>query len=57
MQENKVVEYLKYRQKFTKREWFELNQAIEARLNEKADRLKLDGFDLQVIAERLEHYL
>lgn len=58
MQEmDKIAEFLKYRQKFTNREWFELNQAVNDRLKEKADQLELDDFDLQVIAERVNRYL
>lgn len=32
----------------------EINQVVEARLNEKADRLKLNDLDLEVISKRLE---
>ncbi|HFI0402783.1 TPA: hypothetical protein ACGOWV_000997 [Streptococcus suis] len=52
-----VQQFLEFRKKFTKREWNNLNQAVEARLNEKADQLKLDDFDLEVITDRLERYL
>ncbi|MGQ7567194.1 hypothetical protein ACTGWR_04080 [Streptococcus suis] len=31
--------------------------AVEVRLNEKADQLELDDFDLKVVTERLERYL
>lgn len=50
----KLNEFLKFRSQFTKREWFEINQAIEARLNQKADQLKLDDLDLEIISKRLE---
>ncbi|ADM92237.1 DNA, complete genome [Streptococcus pneumoniae] len=49
-----VKEFLKFRSRFTKIEWFEINQAIEARLNQKADQLKLDDLDLEIISSRLE---
>lgn len=52
-----VQQFLEFRKKFTKREWHELNRAVEVRLNEKADQLELDDFDLKVITERLERYL
>lgn len=52
-----VQQFLEFRKKFTKREWHELNRAVEVRLNEKADQLGLDDFDLKVITERLERYL
>ena len=49
-----IKEFLKFRSQFTKREWFEINQAVEARLNQKADQLKLDDLDLEIISKRLE---
>lgn len=49
-----IKEFLKFRSQFTKREWFEINQAVEARLNQKADQLKLDGLDLEIISKKLE---
>ena len=50
----KINEFLKFRSQFTKREWFEINQVVEARLNEKADQLKLDDSDVEIISKRLE---
>ena len=50
----KLNEFLKFRSQFTKREWFEINQVFESRLNEKADQLKLDDSDLEIISKRLE---
>jgi hypothetical protein len=52
--EEKLNEFLKFRSQFTKREWFEINQVINDRLNEKADQLKLDDSDLEIISKRLE---
>ena len=34
-----IKEFLKFRSQFTKREWIEINQVVEARLNKKADQL------------------
>lgn len=50
----KLNEFLKLRSQFTKREWHEINHAVEARLNQKADQLKLDDLDLEIISKRLE---
>ena len=50
----KINEFLKFRSQFTKREWHEINQVVEARLNQKADQLKLDDLDLEIISKRLE---
>ena len=52
--EEKLNKFLKFRSQFTKREWFEINQVINDRLNEKADQLKLDDLDLEIISKRLE---
>lgn len=51
--EETIKEFLKFRSQFTKREWFEINQVVEARLNEKSDQLKLDDLDLEIISKRL----
>ena len=52
-----INEFLKFRSQFTKREWIEINQVVEARLNEKADQLKLDGSDVEIISKRLERVI
>ncbi len=52
--EETIKEFMKFRSQFTKREWFEINQVVEARLNEKADQLKLDDSDVEIISKRLE---
>lgn len=49
-----IKEFLKFRSQFTKREWFEINQTVEARLNQKADQLMLDDSDVEIISKRLE---
>ena len=49
-----IKEFLKFRSQFTMREWFEINQAVLARLNQKADQLKLDDSDVEIISKRLE---
>lgn len=52
--EERIKSFLNFRKQFTKREWFELNRVIDARLKEKADQLVLDDSDLQVISDRLQ---
>ena len=52
-----IKEFLKFRSKFTKREWHELNQAVDERLNQKADQLKLDDSDLVAISDKLERFI
>lgn len=41
-----IKQFLKFRKKFTKREWFELNRAVEAQLSKKADQIILDDLDI-----------
>ena len=43
-----INKFLKFRSQLTKREWFEIYQVVLARLNEKADQLKLDDSDLEI---------
>ena len=52
-----IKKFLEFRSKFTKREWYELNQAIDERLNQKADQLKLDDLDLVAISDKLERFI
>lgn len=52
--EDKVVEFLEFRSKFTKREWAELNQAVEFRIKEKADNMLITDFDIKLITERIK---
>ena len=49
-----IEEFLEFRSQFTKREWHEINQAVEARLNQKADQLMLDDSDIEIISSRLK---
>ena len=49
-----INEFLKFRSQFTKREWLEINQTVEARLNQKADQLMLDDSDIEIISSRLK---
>lgn len=49
-----IKEFLRFRSQFTIREWFEINQAIEARLNQKVPQLRLDDLDVEIISKRLE---
>lgn len=52
-----IKEFLEFRSRFAKREWHELNQAIDERLNQKADQLKLDDSDLVVISDKLKRFI
>lgn len=57
LEKKTIKQFLEFRKKFTKRQWADLETAINARFSEKADQLKLDDFDLKAITERLERYL
>lgn len=54
MKREDLISLLNFRKKFTIREWFEINSIIENRVKEKADKLVLDDFDIDVILERIE---
>lgn len=41
-----IKQFLEFRKKFTKREWFELNRAVEAQLSKKDDQIILDDLDI-----------
>lgn len=49
-----IKEFLKFRSQFTKREWIEINQVVEARLNQKVAQLKIDDSDVEIISKILE---
>lgn len=49
-----IKEFLKFRSQFTVREWLEINQVVEARLNQKVAQLKLDDSDVEIVSKRLE---
>lgn len=53
MKREDVIDFLNFRKKFSKREWFEINKTVADRENEKADKLVLDDFDIEVILERI----
>lgn len=57
MNKSLIKEFLSFRQQFTKRQWMEINHYIDARLKEKADQLKLDDSDLELIAKRLDNII
>ena len=52
-----IKEFLNFRSRFTKREWHELNQAVDERLKQKADQLKLDDSDLVALSDKLERFI
>ena len=54
MKKEDLVSFLNFRKKFSKREWSEINKIIADREREKADKLELDDFDIEVILEKIE---
>ena len=49
--EEKIKQFLEFRKQFTKRQWFEINQAVHTIENQKADQIKLDDSDIQKVLE------
>lgn len=44
-----IKQFLEFRQKFTKREWHELNEAVRLQENKRADQIVLDDSDIRKI--------
>lgn len=48
-----VKEFLEFRKKFSKLEWFELNKAVEIQENKRADEIVLNDSDIKEIQKRI----
>lgn len=48
-----IKEFLEFRKKFTKREWFEINKAVADQENKRADQIILDDSDVIEILGRI----
>ena len=53
MKKEDLINFLNFRKKFSKREWSEINKIIADREREKADKLELNNFDIEVILEKV----
>lgn len=53
MKKEDLISFLNFRKKFSKREWSEINKIVADREREKADKLELDDFDIEVILEKV----
>lgn len=51
-----IKEFLAFRKKFTKREWFEINKAVADQENKRADQIILDDSDADEILSRINSY-
>lgn len=54
MKKEDLISFLNFRKKFSKREWSEINKIVADREREKADKLELDDFDIEVILGKIE---
>ncbi|MBM0046810.1 hypothetical protein JNO63_06865 [Anaerococcus sp. mt242] len=50
-----IKQFLKFRQKFTKREWHEINEAVRLQENKRADQIVLDDSDIYSVIIRLNN--
>ena len=50
-----IKQFLEFRQKFTKREWHELNEAVRLQENKRADQIVLDDSDIYSVIIRLNN--
>lgn len=48
-----IKQFLEFRQKFTKREWHEINEAVRLQENKRAGQIVLDDSDVYSIITRL----
>lgn len=53
MKVDDVKEFLEFRKKFSKLEWFELNKAVEIQENKRADEIVLNDSDIKEIQKRI----
>ena len=53
MKKEDIEEFIKFRQKFSKREWFEINKAVENQERKKADQILLNDYDMKEVLDRI----
>lgn len=53
MKAEDIKKFLEFRKKFTKREWFEINNAVSDQENKRADQIILDDSDVKKVMARI----
>lgn len=53
MKAEDIKDFLEFRKKFTKREWFEINKAVSDQENKRADQIILDDSDVKKVMARI----
>lgn len=53
MKADDIKEFLRFRKKFSKLEWFEINKAIGIQENKRADEIVLNDSDIEEIQQRI----
>ena len=48
-----IKQFLEFRRKFSKREWFEINKAVEDQERKKADQILLSDYDMKEVLEHI----
>lgn len=56
MKAEDIKKFLEFRKKFTKREWFEINKAVDDQENKRADQIILDDSDVNEILDRINRH-
>lgn len=56
MKAEDIKKFLEFRKRFTKREWFEINKAVDDQENKRADQIILDDSDVNEILGRINQY-
>lgn len=55
MKAEDIKKFLEFRKKFTKREWFEINKAVDDQENKRANQIILDDSDVTEIQNSLKN--
>lgn len=53
MSKSDIKEFLNFRKKFSKKEWFDINKAVSDQENKRADQIMLDDSDIEEILNRI----
>lgn len=49
-----IKQFLEFRQKFSKREWFEINKAVSDQENKRANQIVLDDSDINQVLNKIQ---
>lgn len=53
MSKSDIKEFLNFRKKFSKKEWFDINKAVSDQENKRADQIMLDDSDIDQVLNKI----